>query len=139
MDRPLPRNCALELHDSHIAAWTHRGGEIVIRLSPAIMHRSAGIPGVNAGDVFTLDVDITLRQAAIVKPFASDSVELASGCLACGDRTFENCIAFPLHVDAKSRLTLIDIYGDSACFEAEGVSLAAVSGEVYLESFPGSG
>ena len=82
----------IELHDSVVKLCTANGDDVVVRLSPAYLHRTTGQPGFDAGDVYTLDMDLRFSVAVIDVPFVDVPVQLADGSFAVGDETFRNAI-----------------------------------------------
>ncbi|MEO9594404.1 MAG: hypothetical protein ABJ360_10635 [Roseobacter sp.] len=128
----------IELHDSVVTRFDERDGSIVIRLSPAWLHRAPSKPGIEAGEVFTLDLDIILSSATISVPFTEIPTELQGGAVTVGNERFDNCIPFPLDATCNINVELIDYYGRDVRVIAKSVSLVAATEERYAENFPGT-
>lgn len=128
----------IELHDSVVQRCTADGDDVEVRLSPAYLHRTTGRPGFDAGDVFTLDIDLRFSVAVIDVPFVEVPVQLADGCFAVGDATFRNAIPFPFDRNGPVVAEFIDCHGRVARIVSRSLTLHPVSNEIFLESFPGS-
>ncbi len=128
----------IELHDSVIQSLSNIGPDIHLRLSPAILHRSAGIPSVDKGHVFTVDVIVKLQDGDMSNSLGGCPVLLADGKLIMGREHHENSIPIPLRFVGNIELSLQDARGSSGIIRASAISVEAISSEVYLEAFPGS-
>lgn len=127
---------AVELHDSVVTGVKVHEGNVVVRFSPAYLHRSKGSPGIDTGEVFTLDLDIVLDSATIHKPFTELPCELQGGTISTAGERFENCIPYPLNKNKPISAKLVDIYGREVHIDAQSITLRAASPEEYIESFP---
>jgi hypothetical protein len=130
---------AIELHDSTVRSCIEAEGDVTICLSPAILHRSSGLAGRDAGEVFTIDLYLILHDATIVEPFAEFPTTLLDGSVNVANQFYGNCIPFPFDVIAPISVEFIDEHGRSTRITAARLTLTAVSDEKYLESFPGTG
>ena len=95
---------AIELHDSRVRSCIETEGDVTICLSPAILHRSSGLAGRDVGDVFTLDLLLTLYDATIIEPFGHLPTALADGSVVVDNESFGNCIPYPLDVMAATKV-----------------------------------
>ncbi len=129
---------AIELHDSTVRSCIEAEGDITICLSPAILHRSSGLAGRDAGDVFTLDLLLTLYDATVIEPFGDLPTALWDGAVEVDDQSFGNCVPYPFDAMAPTKVEFVDESGRSIRISAGGLTLTAVSDEKYLESFPGA-
>ncbi len=129
---------AIELHDSRVRSCIETEGDVTICLSPAILHRSSGLAGRDVGDVFTLDLLLTLYDATIIEPFGHLPTALADGSVVVDNESFGNCIPYPLDVMAATKVEFLDEFGRSIRISAHGLTLTASSDEKYLEPFPGA-
>ena len=127
----------IELHDSKVRSCIETEGDVTICLSPAILHRSSGSAGRDIGDVFTLDLHLTLHDATVIESFGDLPTALLDGSVDVDKESFRNCIPYPLDVMAATKVEFVDEYGRSIRISACGLTLTAVSDEKYLESFPG--
>jgi hypothetical protein len=130
---------AIELHDSTVRSCIEAEGDVTICLSPAILHRSSGLAGRDAGEVFTIDLYLILHDATIIEPFADFPTTLLDGSVNVANQFYGNCIPFPFDVIALISVEFIDEHGRSTRITAARLTLTAVSDEKYLESFPGTG
>jgi len=74
----------IEFHDSTAMSCEDCDGDVILRLAPAILHRSAGKPGFDAGDAFSISVEVKLHRGVISVPFVELPVDLTDGCLTVG-------------------------------------------------------
>ncbi|MCB9925558.1 MAG: hypothetical protein H6822_25635 [Planctomycetaceae bacterium] len=128
----------IELHDSIVHACIAHGEDIVVHLSPAYLHRTTGHPGVDAGDVFTLDLDLKFSDAVIDEPFVDLPVQLADGRLSVGATCFDNAVPFPFNHSGFVTAEFVDCYGRVARITSRSLILRPASKEIFLESFPGT-
>ena len=132
-------NEAIELHDSVIAELADQQGEITLLLSPAIIHISAGRPGVDSGEVWLQAVTVVFHHPAF--DVTSITLDLPSGIsdgvLVTGSARYDNVLPVPLRTAGSATLHLT-VSGS----EVRQVALAA--GEIavipsgprrYLERF----
>lgn len=129
---------AIELHDSTVRSCIEADGDITICLSPAILHRSSGLAGRDAGDVFTVDLQLTLHDATVIEPFGNVPAVLSDGSVNVDNQLLENCIPYPFDVMAPTKVEFVDEYGRTIRLSACGLTLTAISDEKYLESFSGA-
>lgn len=128
----------IELHDSVVTHCEERNDSIVFRLSPAWLHRAATKPGYEAGDVFTLDVDVVLRFGTFRLPFIEIPTKLSDGFISVAGDRFDNCVPFPLDLTGAVTVALVDHDGRNIELSAQSISLVAASDETYVEAFPGN-
>lgn len=128
----------IELHDTIVTRCEQRDGDLVIRLYPAWLHRAPTKPGLEAGDVFTLDLDVVLRYGAFRKPFTELPTKLQDGSITVRGDRFDNCIPFPVDTAGTVTVTVIDYYGRDVELIADAISLVPASSETYVESFLGT-
>ncbi|TWT72893.1 hypothetical protein [Allorhodopirellula solitaria] len=129
---------AIELHDTIVTHCGQRDGDLVLRLSPALLHRAPTSPGFEAGDVFMLDLDVVLRHGAFREPFTELPTKLQGGSITVRSDRYDNCVPFPLDIGGPVTVALIDYNGRDVELTANAISLVPTSSEIYLESFPGS-
>lgn len=129
---------AIELHDSRVRSCIEAEGDVTICLSPAILHRSSGLAGRDAGEVFTLDLHLILHDATIIEPFVDLPTALLDGSVDVANQSFGNCIPYPFDVVAPTKVEFVDECGRSTRISACGLTVTAVSDEKYLEPFPGA-
>ncbi|HWB58384.1 MAG TPA: hypothetical protein VG733_02790 [Chthoniobacteraceae bacterium] len=107
-------NEMIELHDSKLVAVSWADGVAVVMLSPAIVHRSEGRPGVDAGTVWWQAAMFTFRTP-LISAHGELPVPVRSGSLHIGDEEHNNMIpatgvftaAIKLNLDLTDRDHLI--------------------------------
>ena len=129
---------AIELHDSTVRSCIEAEGDVTFCLSPAILHRSSGLAGRDAGEVFTLDLHLILHDATIIEPFADLPTTRLDGSVNFANQSFTNCVPYPLNVMAPTKVEFVDECGRFTRISACGITLTAVSDEKQLDSFSGS-
>lgn len=128
-------NESLEFHDSIVASVRLSDGVLVIEFDEAIVHRTNGRPGVDAGDVLLQRADLVFREAE-----ADGNISACNGQVSIG--------TIRLHADALCLVPIPYFYSGSARGEivfSNGNVLSIVAtgfeclvrGEArFLERFP---
>jgi len=126
----------VEFHDSRLAGVDPIGRDLVIRLAPAIVHRSEGGPGVDAGMVGLQEVEIVIHDAA-GDPFpVRFPVDLADGSLAMAGRRWDGVVPIPFEAVGSVEVEAITEEGERLGLRGDGVAIRAVGAWALLEAFP---
>ncbi|MDG3004808.1 hypothetical protein [Paludisphaera mucosa] len=131
-------NTAVELHDSTLAGMTHDGRDLVLRLSPAYVHRSTGRPGVDPGSGWLQDVDLVIFEAMVDTLPSEFPVDLSDGSFSVGEVLWDNSIPLPLAVTGAVTLTAVTCGGEFLTVRGTGASTVMHGESRYFEQFPGS-
>lgn len=77
-------NFSVELHDSTLESIEQTETEVRLRLSPAMLHKSHGIPGIDPGEVWAATVEIVFDGVtAPIGPFRAPQI-ISDGCICTG-------------------------------------------------------
>jgi hypothetical protein len=128
-------NRALELHDSELASLRPRAGAVVVALRPAYIHSSAGVAGVDSGEVHLQDVDIILPGAELPDPLPQEPVTISDGTARIGDRDFESCLPVPFSTVGTATLSLVLVSGQRLSIKGAGLELVRIGEPKFLERF----
>ena len=101
----------LELHDSVLSGLKQDGGTAVLQLRPAYVHRSAGRPGIDPGEVYTQDFDIVIEGAQLTEDGPAVPFVVWDGAVAFGDRELVNLVPGDLHGTKPVFLRLVPAAG----------------------------
>jgi hypothetical protein len=132
-------NACFEFHDSVLAEIKKEAGRCVLRFHPAYIHRSKGIPGVDAGEGFTQDLKIVVDGAKIKGSARELPAEIADGSITVGDVRISNVAPVPFYEKQKVYLTMRPSSG-AAGIEIEGssIEIRTIGEALFVESFPGA-
>src|SRR5947208_2881229 len=97
-------NECVELHDSTLGAFRRDGGDVLVILAPAYIHRSAGRPGYDDGTGWSADVDVRIKNTPDNPPLISLPVEIADGTLTIGEERLDNGFPLPFVSDQPVKL-----------------------------------
>ena len=132
-------NSAIELHDSVFAHIAQRGERIEISLAPAYVHKSNGVPGVDAGTGWIQNVTIVLEGGHVEGELPNLPCELSDGMLIIRDQAFENEIPLPLDQDGPVLLRLDEMWSNrSISFRGSRIVVTVLGEPKYVEQFPGA-
>jgi len=131
-------NEAVEIHDSTLTSIEAENANLVVRLSPAYVHRSEGRPGWDAGSGWLRDV-ILIVSGAVVESLPSRSpCELCDGTLSVGEASWANVLPLPLSAAGPVLLTLTTSEGESIEIRGAGVEVIPRGEARYVDEFPGA-
>jgi hypothetical protein len=132
-----PMNSVIEIHDSYLTSIAKLGDLLELRFR-AYIHKSEGIPGVDAGTGWTQDVILVLGNGTIDGSITQWPADLYDGTLEIDGEASENIVPIPLDRKGTVQLTLkpksdepIVVRGNNVRLELRGVA-------TYVEEFPGS-
>lgn len=122
-------NQSVELHDSCIASITQKDEFVIVRFSPAYLHISDGVPGIDAGVGCVADLELEFRNGVIESACHSFPVTLYSGRILLGSVDFDN--RFPLPVDVRGSTHFLGFgnYGEEIVVRGDAVR-SKIVGEI---------
>ena len=125
----------IEFHDSTLGAVRREGTAVVVELTPAYVHRSAGIPGIDEGSGWSANVHLRIERASIERTDLTVPARIADGTLWIGDKRFENGFALPLEADGSIVLQLILSSGGQLQITGNRTTANTVGEYQFLEVF----
>ena len=128
----------IEIHDSVCDRLVKPRDGIVIDLKPAIVHRSAGQPGVDFGQVFASDVQLRFHHAFTANHEIKTPIDLADGEVMIGEIRLKNLVPLPFSTSKELTANLIDVMGNELKINAIGLTIIEIGNERFLEHFPGT-
>lgn len=131
-------NSAIELHDSVLAYVNQGGGRIEIGLGPAYIHKSVGVPGIDAGTGWVQNATIVLNGASVEGQIPDIPCDLSDGTLVIGEATSRNELPVPLDQRGQIALTLEPMRGGRLVFRGEQIAITLLGEPKYVEPFSGS-
>ena len=129
-------NAAIELHDSTVAAIHRDGGVLAIEFSFAYVHRSEGIPGVDAGTGWAQQAVMVLSGCQFSGELPRFPCSLSGGSVHAGGEVYGGVIPVPLVYVGDTRVCLSFEDGSEVQITANELRLDAIGGSTYLEAFP---
>ena len=106
-DEAVGDNVGVEFHDSMVVAVDRDGSTLVIRLSPAWVHRSAGELGRDdPGTQWNQDAILRLDEARGIVDSPEFPGSIINGDVTQGDRTFSNLIPAPIDLAGEVLLSI---------------------------------
>lgn len=126
---------AIELHDSILGAVVRDGTDLIVRFTPAYVHRSEGLPGHDPGSGWSAEVTMRIGNGAARPVGVTLPAAISDGTVTLGDRTLSNLVPLPLRAGDRVRMVLMLASGEE--LELTGSSFdCAVSGpSTYVEEF----
>ncbi len=131
-------NACIELHDSTVQQVSVSGSTVPVFFSRAYLHKSAGLPGVDPGTVWSQPAELAFLGASLRGPIPRESVTISDGSLELGSSIFPNTIPIPLEHTGNVRLTLVLPGASPLVVTASAVVLRLFGEPRLVESFPGS-
>ena len=132
-------NSEVEIHDSRLVGVTPDGRDLVLRLAPAYVHRSAGRPGIDQGSGWLQDIDLVISEAVVESLPSEFPVDLSDGSFSDGEVRWDNSIPLPLAVCGAVSLTAVTCHGEILAVRGTGASALTRGDARYVEEFPGPG
>jgi hypothetical protein len=129
-------NSLIEIHDSVIDALSETSSMVVLHFSAVYIHKSPGIPGVDAGTGWVQKAKLTIADAVIKSTFTSYPADLLYGYLRLGDDTLENEIPIPLKFKGVIELRLETWNDQVILISGSGVELELIGEAEYVEEVP---
>ena len=128
-------NRALEFLESHLERIQEHRGEILLRLSPARVHHSAGKPGLDKGRIFEQNIILRFTGAEMKGDPSLLPATLADGKLIAGERSL---YLVPLPFETKDEVVLKLICEEEGEIEirAEELKVEETGEPEFLEDFP---
>jgi hypothetical protein len=128
-------NSAVEIHDSTLASVEAVSNDVIVRLSPAYVHRSEGRPGVDNGTGSRQDVDLIIRGAIVESSPIRIPCWLADGTLSAGETSWDNCIPLPLDVSGATVFEAVTENGEKIVISGVGAEALLKGDALYFEEF----
>ena len=130
-------NSEIELHDSTLDSVEMVDRDLVIRVAPAYVHRSARRPGIDPGTGWVQDVDLVVFEAVVESLPSELPCWLADGTLVVGEATWDNTIPLPLAAVGDVFLSAITANSEHLVVRGEGIKAVPRGEPTYVEESPG--
>ncbi len=127
---------SVEVHDSVLAGLSFAGDDVVIRLSPAFVHRSPGRAGVDPGTVWLQTIDLVISEAVVDRSPSGWPVVLWDGSISVDGARWDNVIPLPLALAGAVAFEAVTIPGESLSVRGNRVEVVLQGSPRYLEPFP---
>ncbi len=128
----------LELHDSTLSSIAVTTDLAVLTLRPAIIHRCAGRPGIDAGTCWTQDAGLTIvhpSHSPLPENLPSD---ISDGDVrACGE-IYRNGFPAPTVLTGAIELRLVLVTAEPFTVRGETLTVKLIGARKFLDNFPGS-
>jgi hypothetical protein len=132
-------NEAYEFHDSTLSAINCDRGDCLIDLIPAYLHRSNGIPGVNAGQGFWQDVRIRIGGINEVPKLPLLPLSLHDGTVWFTGVSHQNVFPAGLSLRQKITVSLVPkIDGHALIFSGNSIVIELLGEAIFADDFPGT-
>lgn len=131
-------NSIIEIHDSTLASISFVGHDLVLCLSPAYVHQTAGRPGIDQGSGWVQDINVVFSEAVVEFSPLEIPCGLSERTLSVGEIHWDNGIPLPLAVSGEVSLTAITCQNERLVVRGTGASAVTLGALRYVEEFPGS-
>jgi hypothetical protein len=128
-------NKALEIHDSMFAGTKLIDGVLVIHISKAYVHESAGIPGIDAGQGFTQEIALELSDPVIEKSLTSLPSRLSDGYISTNGNKIENLCDFPINEKGDIKISFTSIQNERFVVRGSRLVSTVLGAPEYVEEF----
>jgi hypothetical protein len=128
-------NCCLEFHDSRAGSVTSADGTVKLALTSAYIHKSEGIPGVDAGTGWTQAAILEFSAASIAESHDVGDGWIIDGLLEVNRGHALSCIPVPLDVSGMVKATFGFSNGLVLVIEAARAHLALSGNPSFVETF----
>ena len=128
-------NCAVEFHDSEVESIRSSDTQISIRLAPAYIHESRGLPGIDNGTVLLQDADLIVVDGTIDSDLPSLPCLLSTARIEIDGRVFSNCLPIPFHQSGSVTIELDFMFERIITIRGREVELKLIGPRTYLEEF----
>jgi hypothetical protein len=135
-DKESLMNSSLEIHDSTLAGVDYVGGDVVVRLAPAYIHRSERRPGIDRGSGWLQDIDLVVHAGVVECSPSQMPCWLADGSLTIGDTNWNNCVPIPLAASGVVTLSAITENSERLVIRGSGVETVSRGEFRYVEECP---
>lgn len=127
---------AVEFHDSTVASVRAVASDVEVCLSPAYIHRSLGVPGVDPGEGHHQTVTLRLTTASVSGESAAFVGRLSGGSLRVSGSSIG---LVPLPYSERGKVTLSLVLDSGATLEvaASAIECLPSGPTAYVEQFPG--
>lgn len=129
-------NCVLELHDSRVGSIRTDRGVLTLKFSAAYLHKSKGIPGVDAGSGWVQEGELAFVRAAYDASKDIGDGWIIEGNLTAGEDTM-SILPVPLKTTGHISAQFSFANGCTLKVLATSVCLSLFGEPRYVEEFPG--
>ena len=132
-ERKASGNAAVEFHDSKLGAIETESDKITIRFQPAYVHRSEGVPGIDAGTGWSQDAVMVLDGCTFSGNVAETPMAIWDGTFTVGDQAFNGYVPVPFDRvgDVQVSITLLD--GSEIRISAKQVHFELLGDPTFVE------
>jgi hypothetical protein len=129
-------NSSMEIHDSTLAGIDYVGGDVVVRLAPAYIHRSERRPGIDSGSGWLQDIDLVIHAGVAECSPMQMPCWLSDGALTIGEANWDNCVPLPLADSRTVTFSAITEHGERLVIHGAGVETVSHGEFRYVEECP---
>lgn len=129
-------NAALELHDSKIGRISNAGASVRIELPMAYVHRSAGNPGVDPGQVFVQPAEIVFADAQYSETQGPCSGSISDAAFSVNGEAL-SLLPIPLTAKGEVSATFTLVSGAVLSVRGKGVSCLVSGDPEFVEDYDG--
>ena len=137
LDKANSGNAAIEFHDTEVGVIEQGGTTLTIEFSHAYVHRSEGIPGMDAGTGWVQGAVMVLSGCQFSGEFPKLPCSLSDGYVDVGSEAYNSVIPVPLIYVGDTRVNLSFEDGSKLQVTANGLRLDTVGDPTYVEEFSG--
>ena len=127
-------NEALELHDSVVSFIEQSGSSVIVEFESAYIHRTAGRPGLDHGDVLLQAARLVFRKADVTGEVARCRGSLSAGVVNVQADAL-SLIPVPFDDIGVVRCQLVFVTGEVVNIEGRGFSCSVHGEATFLERF----
>ncbi len=128
-------NEGIELHDSELVAVTCSGGEAVVSLSSAYIHRTTGSPGVDSDSGWLQPAMLTISAASLSTTPTLLPATISDGFLRIGSAHHSNVIPASGTFADAIELSLVLSTGEALTIRGQRISIQLHGESSFVESF----
>ncbi len=129
-------NCCLEFHDSHAGSVTTTDGTVSVVFTSAYLHKSEGVPGVDADTGWTQAATLEFNSASVAGAHDIGDGWIMAGSLEVNGEHGLSGIPIPFDVSGMVKGTFGFSNGTVIVIEAARAHLALWGNPTFVETFP---
>ncbi len=131
-------NSVIEFHDSKLVSVSRVGSDFVAHFQPAYVHKSEGMPGVEAGSGWIQEIKILIRDVVSTSSSGPELPwDLWGGYVQVGNQRHEGLVPIPFDARGTTELFL-EFYEGMGGIRVTGLgcTVEVIGTATYVEEVP---
>jgi hypothetical protein len=126
-------NTVIEIHDSTVTEMVSRDGTVIVHFQPVYLHKSEGLPGVDAGTGWVQEARLIFADAAASGVYPEWPCDVMDGELIVDGERYPNLIPAPFETSTFTVLRLAFDSSHALTVTGRGARLELIGEPRYAE------